>query len=66
MIGIRKTGERGGGRGRKVEQVRCSRGMTFPGVITIPATGCDDRDKRLIVAEAERKARAMGEDTSTI
>ena len=66
--------EAGTGLGRRLremtepgtEQVRCSRGMVFPGIIAVPAVCYSDKDRRTASRDAEKEARAMGEDTNTI
>ena len=44
------------------EQVRCSRGMFFPGIIEVPTICYNDEDRRTASRDAEEEARAMGED----
>ena len=40
--------------------------MIFPGIIDMPAVCHSDEDKGVVSGDAEREARAMGEDTNTI
>ena len=55
MVG---EGEGGG----EIEQVRCSRGLVFPGMVTVPAVCYEEKDRKAIARAGEEDARAMEED----
>ena len=60
------TESKGGGREGGVEQVRCSRGLVFPGLIAVPAVRHDKRDRKMVAEAAREDAMAMERDTDTI
>ena len=64
---LRNIIEEGGDGGVEgVEETRHSRGLSFPGVVAIPAIDYDEKDKVEIAKAGKEEAEAMGKDMNTI
>ena len=65
-LGSRLKNMVGIGRGEEVEQVGCSRGLVFPGVVFLPGEDRGNEEKEEVARQAMIEANAMKENVDTV